>query len=146
MTQTSLQANPSQEKELSLLALKAAMQIDAIRRKEAVEADYVAQLTERLKGGLAGPTVEYVKELAPPTTGVMQRAISAFNNGWQPQSNEDLAGGITDLLANLDAPLEKTNDELLVRLLSFCVTLHDELLLQKRFVEDTKRPKSRFRV
>src|SRR5882672_12584656 len=103
--QANSQANVSLERELSLLALKAAMQIDAIRRKETVASDYVAQLTERLKGGWDDrPTADHVKELAPPATGVMQRAIYAFS-GKQLQSNEDLAGGITDLLAKLDAPL-----------------------------------------
>ena len=132
--------------ELSLLSLKAAMQIDAIRRKEVVQTDYVGQLVENLRSHGGGvPTAETVKEFAPPTVSVMRRAITAFS-GNQPHSNEDLAVGITDLFAKLNTPLEKAPDEDLLRLLNFCVTLHDELLLQKRFVESSRRPKSKYRV
>lgn len=133
--------------DLYVLALKAARQIDLARRGKGYDPQDVHAVIDRLRLGAdsINSSVERVKNLAPSEIGVMTRALSAFG-GAEPKSDEDFAETLERLLGEFSKPLEDLEMDELDHLMVFCVTLHDEMLSQRRTLRESRKLRSRFRV
>jgi hypothetical protein len=133
--------------DLYVLALKAARQIDLAKRGKGYEQGDVRALFSQLHSGADNndSSMQHVKDLAPSDIGVLTRALSAFG-GAEPKSEEDVVRTLAQLFEEGAKPLEDLEPVELDSLIAFCVTLHDEMLSQRRSLRESRKLRSRFRV
>ena len=133
--------------DLYVLALKAARQIDLAKRGKGYDHGDVRALFSQLRSGADNnnSSVQHVKDLAPSDISVLTRALSAFG-GAEPKSEEDVVKTLAQLFEEGAKPLEDLEPVELDSLIAFCVTLHDEMLSQRRSLRESRKLRSRFRV
>jgi len=136
--------DPSEIEDVSLLALKAAMEVEAIKRHEAISG-YAKRLREVLLRQTCGdPTSESVRNLAPNTIEAYRRAAKAATEALPGNFNE-----LSEVLKEVVADLENISDaskERRDRLVRFLTAVHDELLGKRQGSELRRRPSSRYRI
>lgn len=129
--------------DLSLLAFKSALQLNALRRNmdRPSDVDYLAVLVERLKDSFDDePSEQRVRRLAPPDVEVWSKAVEAYSGGQTP-SYDQLAFRLKDILITLQNR-EAIQGENIKKLIEFCTSLHSALLQQRSFIEQSRRPKN----
>ena len=136
--------------DLSRLALKAALQLDAMQRKVTPpEANYLQQLLKRLKHDLDDhPSEQQVRRLAPPHVEVLSKAADAYS-GQPTVSYQELASKINDIMralqntvAGSDTVHTDSRETHIEKLVEFCTALHDALLQQRSLIDQSRRPKN----
>jgi hypothetical protein len=139
------QMNALNQSDLSILALKAAIQLDALQRNATRSSteNYLELLVNRLKENLDDQLNEQrVSRLAPPEVEVWSKAVEAYS-GRQTASYHELADEIKEILHALqNRQTFQRNGRNVKKLLEFCTALHSALLQQKSFVEQSRRPKN----
>lgn len=128
--------------DLPLLAFKAILQLDALRRnvEQPSEENYLAQLVSRLKENIDDPPSEQgIRRLAPPDVEVWSKAVEAYSGG-PTASDDDMAEKMRDILEALQ-DRKKIQGNNAKKLLGFCTALHSALLQQDSFMEQSRRPK-----
>lgn len=129
--------------DISLLALKAAREIDLARRGKNYDSRSVQTLINHLmKDDSADSSVEIMKRMGPADTEVMAGALSAYG-GEKVKSLEELAAYFDKMLGEFSRPLTELDGEHLEKLVVFCLTLHDELLSERG---SNQEPRSEYRV
>lgn len=132
--------------DLSILALRAAQQIDLARREKEYNNEIVQKLISQLRTGEPEhSSAEIVKLMAPAEMGVMARALGAYG-GIQPNTIEGLSDVLGEVVGEFDKPLQTVDKGHLENLIAFCVTLHDELLSQRRSFREARKLRSKYRV
>ena len=129
--------------DLSLLAFKAALQLDALRRNadQPPGGNYLKQLVGRLKDNIDDdPSEKGIRRLAPPDVEVWSKAVAAYSGG-PSESDDDMGEKMRDILNALEdrRNIQGDNAE---KLLEFCTALHSALLQQNSFIEQSRRPKN----
>jgi hypothetical protein len=130
--------------DLSVLSLKAAAELDAIRAGAQQGTECVRQFVNHIKDQNGLGTPEKVKNLAPSAVKVIRRAVHAYS-GKDIHSPEDLSREFTALFSELDRSL-KPGTEILEKLISFCVAFHNEFIEQQRKMIGSRRVRSPLRV
>ena len=129
--------------DMPLLAFKAALELDALRRKVETpyEDSYLPMLVTGLKANLGDPPSENgVRRLAPTDVEVWSKAVEAYSGG-TPTTYDELAEQIGDIMDNLQDS-QKIKGDNIKKLLEFCTALHSALLQQNNFIEQSRRPKN----
>ncbi len=129
--------------DLSLLAFKAALQLDALRRNadQPPGGNYLKQLVGRLKDNIDDdPSEKGIRRLAPPDVEVWSKAVEAYSGG-PSESDDDMAKKMGDILNALGDRRNIQGDNV-EKLLEFCTALHSALLQQNSFIEQSRRPKN----
>lgn len=129
--------------DLSLLAFKSALQLDALRRNadQPPGRNYLKQLVERLKDNIDDdPSEKGIRRLAPPDVEVWSKAVAAYSGG-PSESDDDMAKKIRDII-NALGDRRKIHGDNAEKLLEFCTALHSALLQQNSFIKHSRRPKN----
>jgi len=130
----------------SALALKVAHQLDLARQKRPYKKDVVRRFIQRLReDDLQWSSADLVRSLAPVEVDVMNRAVSAYRRGSSPTTIDDLTSTIRDLMDDF-SKFDTSEEAEVSNLIAFCVTLHDELLSQRRFLQESRKLRSQYRV
>lgn len=127
--------------DLSLLAFKAALQLDAIRRnaEQPPGGNYLEQLVKRLKDNInEEPSERVIRRLAPPDVEVWSKALKAYS-GESSDSDGDMAEKMKDILDTL-GNRRKIQGKNIEKLLGFCTALHSALLQKNSFFEQPEMP------
>ncbi len=130
--------------DLSVLALKAAAQLDAMKNGAVTKPDAFYCFVKRISDDPGVSAPERVKTLAPSKVQVIRQALSAFS-GSDIRSADDLTRELKALSAY--AVEERTpNADEIGRLISFCVEYHSRLMDQQRVTMGARRPHNQNRV
>lgn len=133
------------EKDLTSLALRAAVELDAILRDSEANNIFRSAFAKRLRDDVNGSTpTDTVKiALSPTTAKVVATALQEYKSH-KPSSLSELQQIISEFAADLEKDYDLNSDsKKLDQMKSICLKLHRQLLAEKRFSRLDRRSHSR---